>query len=525
MNVTSSNLTLQDLEIAGKKLHEFALEVFAGNDESLKVKLLEGMKNLTKLQSTVAIKRPIEVVDLDSEASEAKRIKLKTVELPNEIWMKILNYLEPKVLFKNLALMNKHFRNLTLDPSAIKFLQVEDNAYNTKKKSKILFKNWMIVIKRSKALVELKIKANRKDLDWNRLIKETLKSNPCLKSLNVSFAIDNKGQISPEVMKFARNLQFFQSQNITFDQDFLNEMCKLKSLRKLIITKSYRSITPEFIEQLAFSQNPIEEIKICSMSVSGSSEKISKAFNTLYREKKSTMKSIDFICTLGVRYYHDGYCRKDGDHTICFPLPNFNMCKNITRINDVLHKHDLEMISDLPKLEELCLYGASITDATYLEAFHHMNFSSLKNLILTIHTNYARFIEELSKVQFPKLQRLSVTKSNFADDVDMPLSEKSLECLIRNIPTLTSIHLDCKFVSKIFPDFIFRMLRDEGVVIVLDSYFGGAVYPIHIGRYQKQMDKFFEMKGSTIHEKYQFMKNEFAQWWNSSKDRLGKFVY
>ena len=155
-----------------------------------------------------------------------------------------------------------------------------------------------------------------------------------------------------------------------------------------------------------------------------------------------------------------------------------------------------------------------------------MNFSSLKNLILTIHTNYARFIEELSKVQFPALQRLSVTMpKDVLDDMDKPLTEKSLESLIRNVPTLTSIHLDCKFVSKISPDFIFRMLRDEGVVIVLDSYFGGAVYPIHIGRYQKQMDKFFEMKGSTIHEKYQFMKNEFAQWWNSSKDRLGKFVY
>ena len=183
MNVTSSNLTLQDLEIAGKKLHEFAIEVFAGNDENLKVKLLEGMKNLTNLKSTVAIKRPIEVVDIDSEASEAKRIKLKAVELPNEIRMKILTYLEPKVLFKNLALVNKHFRNLTQDPSAVKYLHLEDDVYSTKKRSKILFKNWIIVIKSSKALVELRIKVNRKDLDWNRLIKETFRSNPCLKSL------------------------------------------------------------------------------------------------------------------------------------------------------------------------------------------------------------------------------------------------------------------------------------------------------------------------------------------------------
>ena len=524
MNVTSSNLTLQDLEIAGKKLHEFAIEIFAGNDENLKVKLLEGMKNLTNLKSTITIKRPIEVVDIDSEASEAKRIKLKAVELPNEIWMKIMNYLEPKVLFKNLALVNKYFRNLTLDPSAIKYLHLVEDNICTKKRSKQLFKNWMIVIKRSKALVELKIKDNRYHWDWNRLIKETLQSNPCLKSLNVSFANDTIGQISPEVLQLAKNLQFFQSRNVLFDQDFVSEICKLKSLRKLTFICSYVSITPEFITQLAFSQNPIEEIKVCSNSVSGNTQMISKAFSTLYKEKRNTLKNIDFISTLGLRHWYGGNSEFARDHTKCIPIPNFNMCKNITRINDVFHKHDLEMISDLPKLEELCIYGASIMDPTYLEAFHHINFSSLKNLVLMIHTNYARFFEELSKVQFPKLQRLSVTKSNFADDVDMPLSEKSLECLIKNVPTLTNIRLDYKFVSNITPEFIFRMLSEEGVIIVPDSYFGCGGYPIRMEIYKKKMDELVEMQGSTFHKKYQSMKNEFEEWWNSSRNRFGRFI-
>ena len=74
-----------------KSVHEFckfSKVVFAGSDENRKLQLLDGMKSL--MNPKTSVKRPIEVADNDSEA---KRLKLTAFELPNEMWLKILSYL------------------------------------------------------------------------------------------------------------------------------------------------------------------------------------------------------------------------------------------------------------------------------------------------------------------------------------------------------------------------------------------------------------------------------------------------
>ena len=216
MNVPSSKLTIQDLELTANKLQKFALEVFAGNNENEKKQLLEGMENLMNPNANLPIKRPIEVVDLVSEAERIKLTALKVPNLPNEIWMKIISYMKNKDIFQSFALVNKHLHNLTLDPSVVKYLYL--TAIKNKAKSKALFKKWLKVIKHSKKLVELKIKDKYNILDWSHLIRETLGSNQYLKSLTIKF--DHSGLLKlrinsgfVEALKLANNLQIFQTKN------------------------------------------------------------------------------------------------------------------------------------------------------------------------------------------------------------------------------------------------------------------------------------------------------------------------
>ena len=83
------------------------------------------------ISNTNSIKRTIEDNNI---GSQAKRIKLNTLELPNEMWMKILSYLQFKDVFGNFALVNKHFHALTLHPSAVKYLHLQDSKIKNKKK-------------------------------------------------------------------------------------------------------------------------------------------------------------------------------------------------------------------------------------------------------------------------------------------------------------------------------------------------------------------------------------------------------
>ena len=107
------------------------------------------LQKFEKLKATNKRKRLMELEDSENDVS-SKKLKLEqNVEmpkLPNEIWLKIMSYLPCKDLFGRFALVNKHFHELSLDPSALKHLQIEDI------ENELQFKNLMKVVKRSKNL-------------------------------------------------------------------------------------------------------------------------------------------------------------------------------------------------------------------------------------------------------------------------------------------------------------------------------------------------------------------------------------
>ena len=98
-------------------------------------------------------------------------------KLPNELWMKILTYLPTYDIFASFALVNKHFHGLTLDPSAIKYLQIKDIDYHQVGKMKK-------VLKRCKNLKELSITKTIYDCDG--FVMDAMEMTKNLESVKIS---------------------------------------------------------------------------------------------------------------------------------------------------------------------------------------------------------------------------------------------------------------------------------------------------------------------------------------------------
>ena len=114
-------------------------------------------------------KRPI----TNKKEPFAKNINLdleQKITLPDELWLKIMSYLESKDLFLKVALVCKHFRNLTYGGDSVKFLEVR------KIPPKKMFEKVMEILKRSKSLKGLNINLNLLNAK-NKLQKKTFYNN------------------------------------------------------------------------------------------------------------------------------------------------------------------------------------------------------------------------------------------------------------------------------------------------------------------------------------------------------------
>ena len=125
-----------------------------------------------------------------------------------------------------------------------------------------------------------------------------------------------------------------------------------------------------------------------------------------------------------------------------------------------------------------------------------------------------------TKLPTPGLKRLFVHNQCYVfqaerEDV-ISVTEETLESLIKNVPSLTSmiIKAEVDFVSAITHQFMVKMIKDENVVVIVD--------PVHDRRdkYQNKMKTFFEKKGSDIYNKWKSMKTEYVnQLWFRYSDR------
>ena len=114
----------QDQESVLKEMKRFVKDIFSGNDVEAKKKLCKNLHEITKIchcsnkvQNTKMSMKRSENFEDGPQIVKKKRMECK--KLPNELWLKIMNDLNTKDLFTNMALVCKNMNSLTKE---IKYL-------------------------------------------------------------------------------------------------------------------------------------------------------------------------------------------------------------------------------------------------------------------------------------------------------------------------------------------------------------------------------------------------------------------
>ena len=144
MNNSKISISSQDLVDDFENLVQ---QEFSNALENEKANFLQKFEHF---KETCKRKGPIENSENGFSMSKKLNIEMK-VEFPNEIWLKIITFLPCKEFFGSFALVNKHFHSLTLDHSALKYLQIGEI------KNDLQLENLMKVIKYSKKLKEVQL--------------------------------------------------------------------------------------------------------------------------------------------------------------------------------------------------------------------------------------------------------------------------------------------------------------------------------------------------------------------------------
>ena len=171
MEALSSNPKSFDLAL--DTFETFAREIFSGKDEIRKLKLSQKLKNLLNLND---IEKSTELMQ-NLEVNAPRK-----AELPDEIWLKIIQNLPTKDLFANFALSCKKFYNLSQDSSAVKYLHVK-NINTWKKYCRVKY-----IITNSRVLVQFEIIQGSGDFD-NALICQAFAFNPRLRNLRIKIKL------------------------------------------------------------------------------------------------------------------------------------------------------------------------------------------------------------------------------------------------------------------------------------------------------------------------------------------------
>ena len=168
-------LQTSDFESSLNSIGNFVQAVLSGQDENKKTKLVEQLNQFLEMASpSVSAKKIFNY----SKIPYDKKIKLVTgrMDVPNELWTKVMNYLPTHEIFKNFRLVCKRFDSLT---SGIKYL---NGKITDAKMSDIVLK----IVKNSRTIIALDFEIVK---NWHKFeknfINEAINSCQRLKSLKI----------------------------------------------------------------------------------------------------------------------------------------------------------------------------------------------------------------------------------------------------------------------------------------------------------------------------------------------------
>ena len=143
--------------------------------------LSQTFQKISTLQHLAKVSKNAKGTQSQPHEPRTKKAKMEKLDLPNEIWHKIINLMSTKDIFQNFSLVCKRFNNLTLDTSSLKSITLK----NTSKMSVETMKNLKKVLQRSKKLQELELSEDR-GFDPYAIFKCCFEACPQLKALTLS---------------------------------------------------------------------------------------------------------------------------------------------------------------------------------------------------------------------------------------------------------------------------------------------------------------------------------------------------
>ena len=469
-NVSQVDLIVDNFE-------NYVESVLSGNNEFQKAHLIKRLQNLSKLYNFTNNPTNEELLE-----SQSKRKENVSNKLPNELWIKIMNYLSTETLFGNFAFICKRFYTISITPGTIKYLHVEDIT------DKYRFENVSKILKRSTTLVELKIRDCDDFLD--DIIYDALESTKKLKSLIVKTEPCMSKSLEYNLMKNIteswKELENLEFEDQRMDPEGVILMGKMKNLKKLYILHNYDEImTPQVIQTLADSTNQLEDFGFYDQSDINSEFKL--ALNNLFFKKSQTLKTLDIDLNL---------------HKATGALNHVNFCKNLENlylwVNNLSSK-ELKSISELQNLKNLYFNNVCVKDKLELNSM----FSKLNNLESLLFQNCDftddDFFSELAKLKFPSLERLYISAMGQNNDI---ISEVTLRELVTQMPNLKSIQFNENLNqdSDITDQFLFEIFKNDGVFVIFENLCK-----------QIDMEDYFQLKSTDIYEKYQTRLQEFKR--------------
>ena len=231
----SSKLPEKDFDKVLDSYEKFSKSVIFHDVEERKTKLFDMFKKMLKFEKPVnSRKRPI----MKEKAEEmVKKQKLEPIEIskvPDEIWLKILNFMRSKAIFANFALACQKFHDLTLDSRAVKYLDLNEI------KTSVQYQSAMKVLKKSKNLHEVTIQNCPKYCKF--FIPQAFKSNPNLKSLNIGTQLNVGNWFdwpkNAKTVLYGKNLERLKIGSVLIysRDEILTTILSLKNLKDLQVS-------------------------------------------------------------------------------------------------------------------------------------------------------------------------------------------------------------------------------------------------------------------------------------------------
>ena len=388
--VTNMSQALQScqnkLDLVLECLKDLVKDAVQENEGEKKKELLTFIEN-----STEKLQEFTEMLDEEPKINPLKKRSFKTsthvpekklkfspsplMDLPNEIWMKIMSFLSTCDILKNFNLTCKHFHSLAINPSAIKSLQLK--LYDTEDTSQC--HKIVKVLQRSKTLNKLIFEGQGEVM--NHILAHGLKSNH-LKTLQVK--CDIKAPLSKKNLEYIQNsnIKSLKFDEVILDNYAMQQIGAVKTLKSVNISMlGYSETYPPFISisELikTFTDSKIELEDLAIVACKDLFEIYPSVFEKFLEERGGTLKKLKIRCTMNDTTMKDERKGK-----------KFSMKWNATPNLEELYYDDfgsqngtcpIEFGLEMAKLTKLVLQNIN---GNILQIFGTQNFPVLKRLYL-----------------------------------------------------------------------------------------------------------------------------------------------